>query len=202
MLIPQNQRFYSGSVAMKLELSANGIFLMLAKAKGKNKEGNMTYNWENQRNAKMNVSEISYLLEAMRVHRKEGEEAYKKLGSWLSGNAKYPNVQFVHRSDNGESRVGLSSYNNVLSFQIVVGKDSVSYPVQKMDYLRIEMFLNHIIENAFHYEANLAMSKRLAKKREQESFDDSQFSDEGWARSYAEIDRSIENRKEELSKRV
>lgn len=175
MLIPQSQRFYSGSTAMKLELSANGIFLMLAKAKKKNENGNMTYNWESQRNAKMNVSEITYLLEAMQVHRKEGEEAYKKLGSWLSGNPKYPNVQFVHRSDNGESRVGLYSYNNMLSFQIVVGKDSVSYPIQKMDWLRIEKFLAHIIDNAFHYEANLAMSKRLAKKRDEESFDDSQF---------------------------
>lgn len=153
--INMSQVFYSGKSAMLLEITRNGIFLVIAPAKGKNENNNMTFNWQNAKTSKMSISELTWIKKGLEVFFKDGEAEYKKEGIKLSKNEKYANIQFVHVTPKSEKRVGLEAYNNSLSFVIVDKTGTQKYYIQSIDIYRLIEFLSKLIDTAFMYESLL-----------------------------------------------
>lgn len=161
MLTTQTQVFYSGRSALSLEISRNGIFAVLAPALQKNDNGHMTFNWKEARITKLSISEITYLKEGIKAYYKEGEDAYKKLATFLFGKEEYKNVQFIHVTAKGQKRVGLDSFGG-LSFIVSEGKNNVlRYPIQRMDLFRLLEFLDKLIDLGFYYESIIANEERM-----------------------------------------
>lgn len=141
-IITISQVFYSGRAALQIELSKNGIFFTLAPALQKNEDGNMTYNWKEKITKKFSISETILIKKALITLFEEGIEAYQKLGFFISNNSKYCNMQFIHVTAKGESRMGLEAYSTFFDVKKVIDNkiyfDLPSFSLKEGDLIKVK----------------------------------------------------------------
>jgi len=162
MMLTYKQVFYSGKSAFEVELSKNGIFCTIADCIGKNENGNLTFDWKKKSTAKMSISELAHLSEGLKAFRHSSDFYFQKAQK-LTGDSKYKNYQFIHKSNNGTGRIGWNCYDSKLSFVINFPSNDKKYLVQEQDIARLDKFMTYIVDKAFEFDAFELAEKVFSK---------------------------------------
>lgn len=176
--------FYSTASAMQIELSKNGFFVTIAKAKlNKNTNGNTTFDWTGgpatKGVVKLSEAEISWLLEAVKAYMKDDDYFIHSAGRLFG--EKYKNFLFVHRNKNGQQvQTGLSLYNKRLQFVIrnQTNKQDLFFSISMIDTARMVNFFQFILNMNNHTEMFNKAQQMLNKNDDFVSDIDGDFTDQ------------------------
>lgn len=148
--------YYSGSSALTIELSDNGIFFNIANV---NKTNNKvkTFDWKQKKIFLVSRAELGHIREAIKAYWDNGEEGYTNYCLKLFKNPKYRNVLFTHpneKNPNILNMVGLKlDANKNLSIGWYKNKrengklqliDQAVYVIQTIDIVRITDWMTAI----------------------------------------------------------
>lgn len=153
------QKFYSNNSALGLELSKNGVFVILAKIKERHtteKNGQYgTYDWENKLTVKLSVGELCNFSVALKVFQSGGPEAFTKHCQRFFNNERYKTFVIVHDATNGKVYTGFKLYikegqSPRLIYETKTEKDTIGHLFSPSDLPRLEKFLDYLINMCFH----------------------------------------------------
>ena len=146
------QHFYGSKAALYTELSESGVFFEIAQAT-EYKNNLPVFDWDNKKIAKLAISELCHLSDSLKSYRSDVHLYLSYAQKLNSQKSKYKNVQFIHKTLKGMTRVGwhVAEHKAGMSFIIDNFGSQFYYKLNEIDIARLDRWLDFLINQAFTF---------------------------------------------------